>query len=98
MQEGQAEPQERAKGVVSEADPRREDLYARQVAAGTSADQARSYADRFVFPDPKVSVLVGQPQGLPTPARRWLVKATVGRGQPGTSSTTYKKRQARSHL
>lgn len=31
-------------------DPRREELYARQIAAGTPPDQARSYADRFVFP------------------------------------------------
>ena len=51
MEEGQAEPQERAKVVTEVADPRREDLFARQIAAGTSADQARSYADRFVFPD-----------------------------------------------
>lgn len=32
-------------------DPRREELYAKQVAKGVPADTARSYADRFVFPD-----------------------------------------------
>ena len=70
MQEGQAEPQERARVVVTEADPRREDLYARQIAAGTSAAQARSYADRFVFPDPHLAVGEGAGAKLPKPGGR----------------------------
>ena len=82
MQEGQAEPQERAKGAATEAaDPRREDLYARQIAAGTSAYQARSYADRFVFPDPTVGVGKGAGAKIPRPGGRRKVAPPASAAQ-----------------
>ena len=82
MEEGQAEPQERAKGAATEAaDPRREDLYARQIAAGTSADQARSYADRFVFPDPKVAVGESAGAKIPRPGGRRKVAPPASAAQ-----------------
>jgi hypothetical protein len=51
--------------VVDDAavpDPRREALFAKQVAAGIPADQARSYADRFVFA-PESSPDQAKPRG-----------------------------------
>ena len=81
MEEGQAEPQERAKVVTEVADPRREDLFARQIAAGTSADQARSYADRFVFPDQAVAVGKGAGAKLPRPGGRRKVDPAASAAQ-----------------
>lgn len=54
MQRGKDKLQEQKVAAVAVGvDPRREELYARQIAAGTPPDQARSYADRFVFPAAK---------------------------------------------
>jgi hypothetical protein len=57
-------------GGTAPADPRREDLFARQIAAGIPADQARSYADRFVFAEkrkkPSVARKATQQPGTPS--------------------------------
>lgn len=63
-------------GSVS-PDPRREALFAKQVAAGIPSDQARTYADRYVFPQedapapkrprgrPRKAVAQGSDQAVP---------------------------------
>lgn len=53
-------------GMAPQADPRREVLFAKQVAAGVPSDQARSYAARYVFPEtgraPAKNVAVKRPR------------------------------------
>ena len=49
------------------SDPRREALFAKQVAAGVPPEQARAYADRYVFPPEKTSA-PKRPRGRPRKA------------------------------
>lgn len=67
MQQEPAVPQEHGKSVATEtADPRREDLFARQVAAGTAVEVARAIADKVVFSD---SAVTGGEAASPKPRR-----------------------------
>ena len=52
------------KGGAAGPDPRREVLFAKQVAAGLPADQARAYADRVVLPPVNAAALT-KPRGRP---------------------------------